>query len=445
MQTQITCPRCQTPFVGEVHQIVDVGLEPDVKQLFLSGYLNAAECPSCNTITQIATPLLYHDPDHELFLVYVPIELNLQHTEQEKIVGQLVQGAMDRLPPEQRNGYMLQPQVIISMQTLIEKVLETEGITREMIEHQQNQSSLLQELLAADGEYQTELIDSRKDEVDQTFFAILRASLERAESINESETTLGLINLQAKLYRQTPYGQKLENQQQALHAFSREVKKEGQISPKLLLKHVLANRNDDEIVEALIVAGQQAFNYEFFVQLSNRIEKRQKSGIDAEELIELRTKLLALQDELQRQSQEIISGIQAVLGEILTAEDRRKAVQSNLRNIDSTFLNILSSMYAESRRRGDKKTADDLEEIQDIIVEEMENQAPPEIRLVNQLLRTENEEEQLRLLGENESLVTTELRELTASISADAERSGDKELAKRASKVERMVKAQLQD
>ena len=212
-----------------------------------------------------------------------------------------------------------------------------------------------------------------------------------------------------------------------------------------MLKHVLANTHDDEIVEALVVAGQPAFNYEFFVQLSNRIEKRQKSGIDAEELVELRTKLLKLQDELQRLSQEIISRIQAVLGEILAAKDRKKAVLSNLRNIDSTFLNVLSSMYEESRRRGDKKTADDLEEIQDIIVEEMENQAPPEIRLINQLLRSENEEEQLRLLGENENLITTELLELTASISADAERSGEKQLANRASKVERMVKAQLQN
>jgi hypothetical protein len=443
MQTQITCPRCQTPFVGDIHQIIDVGLDPDAKQLFLSGFLNAAECPNCNTITQVATPLLYHDPDHELFRVHVPLELNLQHIDQEKIIGQLVQRAMDRLPPEQRKGYMLQPQVIVNMQTLLEKVLETEGITREMIEHQQNQSQLLQEFLAADGEYQTELVNSRKDEVDQTLFAILRASLDAAESSNESEQALRLINLQAKLYRQTPYGKKIENQQQALQAFSREAKKDDQLSPKLLLKHVLANRNDDEIVEALVVAGQPAFNYEFFVQLSNRIEKRQKSGIDAEELVELRTKLLKLQDELQRLSQEIISRIQAVLGEILAAEDRKIAVLSNLRNIDSTFLNVLSSMYEESRRRGDKKTADDLEEIQDIIVEEMENQAPPEIRLVNQLLRTENEEVQLRLLGENENLITTELLELTASISADAERSGDKELATRASRVERMVKAQL--
>ncbi len=294
MQTQLTCPRCQTPFIGDIHQIIDVGLEPDAKQLFLSGFLNAAECPNCNTITQVATPLLYHDPDHELFLVHVPLELNLQHTDQEKIVGQLVQRAMDRLPPEQRKGYMLQPQVIINMQTLMEKVLETEGITREMIEHQQNQSQLLQEFLATDGEYQTELVNTRKDEVDQTLFAILRASLDAAENSNESEHSLRLINLQAKLYRQTPYGKKLENQQQALNAFSREAKKDGQFSPKLLLKHVLANRSDDEIVQALVVAGQPAFNYEFFVQLSNRIEKRQKSGIDAEELIELRTNLLKM-------------------------------------------------------------------------------------------------------------------------------------------------------
>ena len=106
-------------------------------------------------------------------------------------------------------------------------------------------------------------------------------------------------------------------------------------------------------------------------------------------------------------------------------------------------MNVLSSLFSQAKRRGESKTANDLMEIQGIIIEEIENQAPPEIRLVNQLLRTENEEEQLRLLGENENLITAELLELTASISADAERSGDKELANLASRVERMVKAQL--
>ena len=31
MQTQVSCPRCQTPFVAEVHQMIDVGINPSLK------------------------------------------------------------------------------------------------------------------------------------------------------------------------------------------------------------------------------------------------------------------------------------------------------------------------------------------------------------------------------------------------------------------------------
>jgi len=125
MQSQVTCPACQTQFVGELHQIIDVGQNPELNELLLSGYLNVVQCPSCGSVTQVATPLLFHDPEHELFMVHVPMEMNLSHDEQQKVIGRLVRTSMDRLPAEERRGYMLQPQTIISLQTLLEKVLET--------------------------------------------------------------------------------------------------------------------------------------------------------------------------------------------------------------------------------------------------------------------------------------------------------------------------------
>ena len=147
MQSQIICPNCQAPYVADIHQIIDIGKSPEMKQLLLSGYLNAAQCPACQAVTQVTTPLLYHDPEHELFLVYIPLELSMQKADQEKLIGQLIQQAMDQLPPEQRRGYMLQPQVVLNTQTLMERVLETEGVTREMIEHQKEQTDLLQNFI----------------------------------------------------------------------------------------------------------------------------------------------------------------------------------------------------------------------------------------------------------------------------------------------------------
>ncbi len=443
MQSQITCPNCQKPFLADIHQIIDVGQSPDLKQLLLSGYLNAAQCPDCGAVTQVTTPILYHDPAHELFLIHIPIELNLQYEDQEKLTGKLMQQSLDRLPPEQRRGYMLQPQMVMSKETLLEMVLETEGITKEMIEHQKKQSELLQDLIGAEGEYQTDLIKQKESQIDETFFALLRSMLEMADSMEDNDQSLNLINLQAKLFKNTVYGRKLEKQQQALQQFGREVKSVGGLSPKLLLKHVLTNRNDEEVISALIAAGQPAFNYDFFILLSEKIEKRQKSGLNTGELINLRAKLLEIQDEMERQSKEILSGVQRMLQGIIEAEDRREAVRSNLAKIDAIFMNVLSSLFSQAKQKGDTKTADDLMEIQGIIIEEIENQAPPEIRLINQLLRTENEEEQIRLLNGSRDLLNFDLLALVESIKEDARRSGEGDLTNRADKVESMVRAQL--
>ncbi len=443
MQSQITCPNCQTTYAADIHQIIDIGKSPEMKQLMLSGYLNAAQCPTCQTVTQVTSPLLYHDPEHELFLVFIPIELSMRQADQEKLIGQLIQQAMDQLPPEQRRGYMLQPQTVLNMQSLMERVLEKEGVTHEMIEHQREQADLLKNLLASDGANQAELIKQNEDQIDESFFAILRSMLELSERGEENESLLKLINLQARLYKNTTYGRKLEKQQQVLKQFSRDVKNHGKLSPGLLLKHVLSNREDREVVDALIVAAQPAFNYEFFMQLSEKIEKRQKAGLAAEELTSLRTYLLEIQDEMERQSKEMLSRVQDTLREIVEAEDRGAAIRSNMGKIDTLFMNVLSSLSTQAEERGDSKTANDLREIQGIIIEEIENQAPPEIRLINQLLRTENEEEQIQLLNGSQDLLNSDLLKLAESIKEDARNSGEEELAKRADKVESMVRAQI--
>ena len=443
MPIQITCPVCQTPYVADVHQIVDVGRDPQLKQAFLSGYLNVAQCPSCGNITQVGSPLLYHDPEHELFVVYVPMELSLTQTDQEKLIGDLVRQAMDSLPPEQRRGYMLQPQTVLSMQTLMEKVLETEGVTPEMIARERAQLELLQNLLEADRETAQRLVVEREEEIDGTFFSLLRTMLEAAEQTNQEDQILRLVNLQALLYKNTEFGRNLEKQQRALHALNRDARSEGGLTPKLLLKHVLANREDDDLVELLVQAGQQAFNYDFFVLLSERIEKRQSSGINADELIDLRERLLALQQEIERRSREAVQGASALLNEILVAEDKEEAIRANAPRLDNLFMYVLSSAISEAERRGDSGDLKDLREIQDLITAEIERQAPPQIRLVNRLLNAESAEEEQKLLDDNTELLNSELLQLVEAITAEASESGDARLGERLQSVHAAIEARL--
>jgi hypothetical protein len=322
-------------------------------------------------------------------------------------------------------------------------VLETEGVTPDMIAHQQEQAELLQKLLTVDTEEVNSIIKEREDDIDEGFFVLLRTLLDAAEQANQEDQAIKLINLQAKLYRQTEFGRHLEKQQQVLRAFNQDVQKSGGLDPKLLLKYVLANREDEQLIKSLVSIGRPAFNYEFFILLSERIDKREKSGINTEELYGLREQLLQLQEEMEKESRRLIENAQKTLNQMVEASDREKAVRSNISKVDNLFMHLLTSSIEESKRRGDSNRLTTLEEIHKLIIEEMDRQAPPEIRLINNLLLTPNEEEQLKLLEENEHLVTPELSQMLDLIGEEAEGSGGEELKKRLNQVKGLIQRSL--
>jgi hypothetical protein len=424
---------------------VDVGQNPELKEALISGYLNLAQCPACGAVTQISGPLLYHDPEHELFMVHVPVEMGLPLQEQEQLIGQMVQRAMDNLPPAERRGYMFQPETILSMQTFMEKVFATEGITPEMIARQRDQSELLQKMVDTDKETQKQLVNDNQEMIDETFFAMLRAMREAADGSGDEAVSLKLTNLQARLMRGTEVGRRMEKQQQALHEFSQDVRKADGLTPELLLKHVLANRNDDSIIAALIVAGQPAFNYQFFLLLSERIEKRQKSGIDAAELLALRETLLNIQSEMEERSKEELEKAQQTLQSIIVAEDKVAAVRSKFAQIDNTVLYLLAASIQQSEEQGDVERTIVLQEVQTIIANQMEQQAPPEIRLVNRLVRSDSFEKQQQILDEDSDLIRPELVQVMNMLVEDADSRGQVELKDKLQTVRNLIEARLAD
>ena len=129
--TQIRCPNCSNPIQAEIIQLVDVGQDPASKARLLSGTLNLAACSICGYQGQIATPLVYHDPAKELLLTFIPVEIGMPKDEQERVLGRLITQATQSLETEHRKGYLFQPQAVLTMQGLIERILEADGITKE--------------------------------------------------------------------------------------------------------------------------------------------------------------------------------------------------------------------------------------------------------------------------------------------------------------------------
>lgn len=445
MRTQVKCPQCGTPYLAEVHQVIDTRQNPELKQQLLSGQLNLAICPNCGAGGQISTVLLFHDPEHELFMVHVPHELNLNQVQREEIIGQLSQQVMNNTSPEQRRAYMFQPQMILNMQTFMEKVLETEGITPEMIARQRKQAELLRTLATADKDVADLLIKERMDEIDETFFAMLQSTIDAASQTNDNKQLLPLVNLRARLMTETPAGRRLEKRQVALHKFNQDARKQGGLTPELLLKHIVANQENEDIVNALVLAGQGALSYQFFQLLTEEIEKQEKSGdqASAQRLSEIRTNLLQLYDAMQQQSQQILKTAENTLESILTAPDKKAAIKENQEQIDDAFMYVLSARIAEAEQEGKKADAQALNELYELILEEAESELPPEIRLLNQLVRVKTKKEQARLIEENQELVSPELLMLVERILEQAQEAGQEELNGRLQSAKSLIEARL--
>jgi hypothetical protein len=192
-----------------------------------------------------------------------------------------------------------------------------------------------------------------------------------------------------------------------------------------------------------VISGQQAFDYQFFLLLSEKIDKREKAGVDAQEMITLRDGLIEIRQGMEKQSQEALAGANSTLRAIMETQDKAEAIRANLDRLDDLFMTVLSANLSQAEEAGETQRLQSLLEIQETIFKEMERQAPPEIRLVNQLVRAETEEQRIQLLSENQELIRPELLQLTKSIETQAEEQGDVDLQASLAKIRSMIATEL--
>lgn len=445
MYTQVTCPNCGTPYTAEVHQLIDVGRNPELKQMLLSGQLNVAVCPSCGAAGQLSSALVYHDPQHELFMIYMPQELNLDQVQREEYIGQLTRQVMDETPAEQRRAYMLQPKTILTMQSFLENVLETEGITKEMIERQRKQAELLNTMATADPDVVDYLMKERASEIDDTFFAMLKSYVDTASEMNDNSALLPLLNLQAKLMTETAAGREVERRQIALHALNREAKAAGGLTPEILVKHIVENRDDPILIESIAQVGLGGMNYEFFAGLSAEIERLEEAG-DAEgaqKLTDIRSDLLELQEQLRAQQEQMLGGSRQTLETILAAEDMNQALQENMDKIDNTLMYVLEAEANAAAENGQEERLRRLNDLHEMLLEQIEGQTPPEVRLLSRLVALESEEEVEQMILDNRDQLNSSVIRLVELLETQMRPSGQVEVLDRLEKIKSLIAAQL--
>lgn len=431
----INCPNCGTPYPAQVFSVVDAGQDPVLKTLLLSGQLNVAVCPRCGAGGPLTTPMLYHDPEHSFLGVFVPQQIPVN--EQQKVIGDLSRRLMNGLPQEARRGYMLTPKQFLSFQSLLEAVLEHEGVTREMLDKQRRQIQLVEQAAMAlqDPEGLRLLARERDAEMDDEFFSLLSMLTESSANSGDIAGARQLVELREQLITLTTWGQGVQQQRAAVAQLRADT------TPAQLVDLVIAAEND-RVVDALVLAGRPLVTYAFFQELTGRADAAQQRGdaATAARLAALREHILQFSERLDEAQRAAMQQYSAVLGEILAANDIQQAMAERAAYIDQNFLAVLSANLQEAEKRGATAALLRLQEVWDAAVGAINQASPPEVRLVNELLLAEYPGETRKLLAESRALVTADFIEALSELADRMEAEGEPEMGARL----RQIRSQAQ-
>ena len=422
--------------VVDVEQVFDLGTDPEAKGRLLSGQGNMIQCPSCSFQGPYPVPVVYHDPEKELLLTYVPVELGLTVDGQERVIGPMITKIVDELPQEQRKAYLLQPKTMLTMQTMFETILEGDGITKEMMKSQQDRINLLQQLANITTEDTFAEVAAQEDgNIDREFFMILSRLVENALVTGDEPLATRLTEVQNSLIPLTTYGKEIQEQSQEMEAAVQSLQALGEQLTRDSLLDLVVKAPTDIRVKAFVTLARQGMDYQFFQLLSERIDRARGDG--RKRLSTLRETLLTLTEEHDKQVELQMAQVHAALNSLLEQDDIRGAIEANPGVINELFLQVLQSELEAARSTGDLHRGGKLQQVMDIIREL--SAPPPEIELINQLIAAPDPETREQMIGGTSPEMLAALIESLTGLVSQIENEEDPELAEKVKMVYRQV------
>jgi len=436
-RTQISCPNCKQPIMADVQQLYDVAEDPSLKSQLLSGMANFVQCQACGYQGALATPIVYHDPDKEMLLTYVPAEMGLPRDDQEKLIGGLINQVVNRLPAEKRKAYLLTPQAHLTMQGLIERILEGDGITKEMIQSQQEKLDFLQKLsTTSDEAARIKIIEENETLVDADLFAILGRLLETAAGTGDQASAQQLEEIQNLLIENTAYGTEVRQQSEEVQAAIQSLQAAGQdLTREKLLELIIGAPNDIRL-SALVSLARPGIDYAFYQLLTDQIEAA--DGEEQERLSTLRDKLLELTSQLDEQVEIRAKQAHLLLEQIMQVDDVMQAIQTNAAQIDEFFVQAVQEELEQARKSGDLEKSAKLNQIDETIRQAMAQ--PPEVEFIQELLEAPDDAARNELLDANPDKITPELFQMLSGLMNQvAESDQNEELVENVKSINRQV------
>ncbi len=352
-------------------QIIDVGRDPTLKNALLQGRLQ-----------NIAAPFMYHDPSKQFCFVLMPMELNMGKIEQERMIGQMTQTIMRGLPAESPKAYLLQPRTFFTFQTMMEAILEGDGITPEMLKAQQAKVDVLRELIRlTDVELRRKAARDNDARIDAAFFDLLGATIDANMQSGRDAVVQQLSDVQQMLIEETTYGKVVGRRMALLETFQKTPTRE------VLLEQLVA-AEDAESRELLVTVGRQLLDYAFFQSLTQRVEAT-ADGAEKDKLVALRKEVQDVREKIDAAGRAYMQQKVELIQTIASSKDPMETARENAEQIDDAFIQVVQMNLQTAEQRGDQNALQMLRAMQDIAMQVISERQPPEVQIVGALMQAE--------------------------------------------------------
>lgn len=316
----------------------------------------------------------------------------MPQTEQDRMIGSMTNAIMNSLPSDQRKAYLFTPRNMLTMQGMMETIMEADGITKEVLEARRQKMRLIEEFVQADPQTWPEMLTARDADIDQSFIEMLNSTSDAAAMSGRQDIAEAMLALRDAAMEHTTAGREVLAEVEAQEAVISEVAERlnglGRNATRddlLDLIAVFAGEEDAELkLSAVVTLARAALDYELFMKLSERVGAA--TGDEKERLDAARNLLLDLTRQMDQQAEQITRQAATTLRALLEADDLDNAIRERLNEIDDTFMSVLAANIQHAQETGNQETASRLQRIADRVMGIVQESAPPAVRFVNEML-----------------------------------------------------------
>jgi hypothetical protein len=334
---------------------------------------------------------------------------------------------MDRLPAEKRKGYLLNPRANFTYESMIETILNKDGISSDMIKSQQERVQLIEKLIQmTSADARLELIKQNEKVIDEQFFGLFSRIAQNAMQSGQESLARMLIDLQKQLLDETVFGRQLKESVGELEAAQKELQAVGRsLTREKLLDIVLAAPNEARL-RAYVSMARGGMDYVFFQNLTEKIDKA--SGEEKARLESVREKVLGFVAEVDKQMEARMKQAHDFIEAILEKDDVAKATQENLEGFTQDSVELVNQLLKQASEKNDYARMGKLQKMMQVLQEA--SAPPPEVAFIEQLLQAPDDAAVEQMLKQNDAMVNQQFLEALSGLVAQMESQGGNPEAK---------------